>query len=52
MTRTSTLCGASRVESGHVDAGIADLKRALEMRPDAEPYRAMLRRALQGQPRN
>lgn len=44
--------GASRVESGHVDAGIADLKRALEMRPDAEPYRAMLRRALQGQPRN
>jgi len=42
--------GASRVESGHVDAGIADLKRAVQMRPDAEPYRAMLRQAIERQP--
>jgi len=42
--------GASRVESGHVESGIVDLKRAVQMRPDAEPYRAMLRQALQQQP--
>ena len=44
--------GATRVESGHVEAGIADLKRAVQMRPDAEPYRAALLQALQRPPQN
>ena len=41
--------GESRVESGHIDAGIEDLKHAVQIRPDAEPYRAMLRLAMHQQ---
>jgi len=44
--------GVTRVESGHMEAGIADLQRAVRMRPDAEPYRAALRQALQRPPQN
>ena len=42
--------GESRFEAGHVDAGIADLQHAVQMRPDAEPYRATLRLAMQQEP--